>query len=138
MVVTPTDTVRYEYDYRNLLTSVEDGTDRIEYVYDGRGDRVAQYVNGVKTNFVNDPNQNYTQVLAELDAAGSLESRYTYGLGRISGLLPGQTDPIYYLADALGSTTDLTDPTGAVLQSYSYDAFGALRVVPADQNHGVI
>ena len=51
MMVTPTDTTRYKYDYRNLLTSVEDGTNRIEYVYDGRGDRVAQYVNGVRTNF---------------------------------------------------------------------------------------
>ncbi len=73
MVVTPTDTTRYTYDYRNLLTTIEDGTNRIEYVYDGRGDRVAQYVNGVRTNYVNDPNCDYTQVLAELDAGAAWE-----------------------------------------------------------------
>ena len=127
LVVTPTDTTRYEYDYRNLLTVVENGSARIEYLYDGNGDRVAEFVNGERTNFVNDPNRHYTQVLAELNAAGVAQSRYTYGTGRISGQLPGDSTTSYYVADALGSTTDLLDPNAAVLQSYSYDAFGALR-----------
>jgi RHS repeat-associated protein len=128
LMVTPTDTTRYEYDYRNLLTIVENSTTRTEYVYDGNGDRVAQFVNGVRTNFVNDPNRDYTQVLAELNSAGVAQSRYTYGLGRVAGQLPGQANPAYYVADALGSTTDLVDPTGTVLNSYGYDAFGALRM----------
>jgi RHS repeat-associated protein len=127
MQVTPAETVRYEYDYRNMLLSVEDGTHRTEYVYDGRGDRVARLVDGVRTNFVNDPNQEYTQVLMELNVSGAVQAKYTYGDGRISGVLPGQTGAAFYLADALGSTSDLTGANGTLLQSYSYDAFGALR-----------
>ncbi len=33
----------------------------------------------------------------------------------------------YTLADGLGSTTQLTDSTGEVTDSYSYDVFGAPR-----------
>ncbi|MCO6455657.1 MAG: pre-peptidase C-terminal domain-containing protein [Pirellulaceae bacterium] len=125
--VTPDDSTRYEYDYRNLLTVVENGSTRIEYQYDGNGDRVAQTVNGQRTVFVNDPNREFTQVLAELDAGGAMTARYTYGLGRISGQLPGQAEAAYYVMDALGSTTDLLDADGQVLQSYSYDAYGLPR-----------
>ncbi|MDA1055053.1 MAG: proprotein convertase P-domain-containing protein, partial [Planctomycetota bacterium] len=131
MMVTPTDTVHYEYDYRNLLTAVEDGTNRIEYIYDGNGDRIAKVVNGERTTFVNDPNREFTQVLLELDDAGAVEASYTYGDGRIRGLLPGETNPAYYIIDAIGSTSDLTNSSASVLQSYSYDAFGSTRVVDA-------
>jgi len=135
MIVTPTGTIHYEYDYRNLLVEVDTGTDRIQYEYDGNGDRVARIANGQRTTYVNDPNRQFTQVLLELDDSGAVQAQYTYGLGRIAGLLPGESDPVYYIADALGSAADLTDATGAVLQSYSYDAFGALR--PADPAGGI-
>jgi hypothetical protein len=42
----------------------------------------------------------------------------------VSGL-SGATS--YYLQDGLGSTAQLADTTGAVTDSYTYDAFGALR-----------
>jgi hypothetical protein len=35
----------------------------------------------------------------------------------------------YYLADGLGSTTQLTDSAGAITDSYSYDVFRAPRTV---------
>ncbi len=130
-MVTPTATTRYGYDYRNRLISVEDATNRIEYVYDGNGDRVAKIVNGVRTNYVNDPNRDFTQVLAELDGNGTVRASYKYGLNRISGLLPGEVNPVIYISDALGSSTDLTAADGTVRQSYSYDAFGAPRPIDA-------
>ena len=34
--------------------------------------------------------------------------------------------PVFYHQDGLGSVTDLTDNTGATLQSYAYDAYGTL------------
>ncbi len=51
---------------------------------------------------------------------------YLYGLGLISETSDAGVSS-YYSADGLGSTTQLTDSTGAVTDSYSYDAFGAPR-----------
>ncbi len=138
MVVTPTETTRYEYDFRNLLIAVEMGDDRIEYVYDANGDRVAKSSGDEQTTYVNDPTRPFTEVLLEVNGSGTIESRYTYGLDRIGGLLPGETSPAYFVTDALGSTTDLSDGTGGVLQSYSYDAFGLLRDTLPAGGSGVV
>lgn len=51
---------------------------------------------------------------------------YLYGLGLISET-SGAGVTSYYLADGLGSTTQLTDSAGAVTDSYSYDVFGTAR-----------
>lgn len=125
--VTATQTETFEYDYRGLLTGVTIGANHIQYEYDGLGNRVARTENGVRTEYVNDLNQPYTQVLQEIGAGGSVQASYTFGLERISGVLPGQGGPLYYLTDALGSTTDLTNGGGTAVQSYSFDAFGSLR-----------
>ncbi len=120
-------TTTYEYDYRGMLIEVDDGTTIIEYEYDGGDDRVARVEDGVRSEYVNDVNRPYTQVLQELADDGSVDGNYVYGMTRISGELPGETAPVYYVIDALGSTTDLTDPSGAARTSYSYDAFGVRR-----------
>jgi RHS repeat-associated protein len=54
-----------------------------------------------------------------------LVERYTHGPG-IDEPLVGQRQPkiFYYEADGLGSITSLTDPTGAVAATYTYDSFG--------------
>ena len=51
--------------------------------------------------------------------------RYVYGLDLIARIDGSSED--YYLADALGSTTALTDDTGNVTGEYAYDAFGNYR-----------
>ncbi|MDP9235798.1 MAG: protein kinase [Chloroflexota bacterium] len=56
----------------------------------------------------------------------SSTTTYLYGLGLISET-SGAGVTSYYLADGLGSTTQLTDSAGAVTDSYSYDVFGAPR-----------
>jgi RHS repeat-associated protein len=129
-------TTTYEYDYRNLLIRVDDGTTVVEY--DGNGDRVTRIENGVRADYVNDVNRAYTQVLAQMDDGGTVMERYLYGLGRVSGLLPGQAEPLYYLTDVLGSTTDLTDGSGMVVTSYRYDAFGTVRETEPSGGSGVI
>jgi len=62
-----------------------------------------------------------------LNADGTLGERYTYGPG-IDEPLVGQRQPkiFFYEADGLGSVTSLTDPTGAVAATYTYDSFGFL------------
>jgi RHS repeat-associated protein len=121
------ETTIYEYDYRNLLVQVTKGATVVQYEYDGRGDRVARIENGVRTEYVNDVNRRYTQVLVQADSDGAAEGRYIYGLARLSGLLQGHSSPLYYLIDAIGSTSDLTDEAGMARTSYSYDAFGAAQ-----------
>jgi len=66
-------------------------------------------------------------ILEELTATGALGERYAYGPG-IDEPLVGQRQPkiFYYEADGLGSITSLTDPTGAVAATYTYDSFGFL------------
>jgi RHS repeat-associated protein len=46
----------------------------------------------------------------------------------VTTLVAGQR--VFYQADGLGSVTELTDGTGAVVRRYSYDAFGALLASP--------
>jgi RHS repeat-associated protein len=64
-------------------------------------------------------------IIEELNADGGLGERYTYG-PRVDEPLVGQRQPkiFYYEADGLGSVTSLTDPTGAIAATYTYDSFG--------------
>jgi RHS repeat-associated protein len=64
-------------------------------------------------------------IAEEVDAAGSVLARYTIGQGidqPLAMLRGGVTS--YYHADGLGSITSLTDASGSLAATYSYDAFG--------------
>lgn len=54
------------------------------------------------------------------------EITYVYGLDLISAT-DSQGAQTYFLHDGLGSVTDVTDGSGNVVASYSYDVFGAIR-----------
>ena len=53
-----------------------------------------------------------------------LAASYVYGLDLISQ--DRGNDDSYYLVDGLGSTRGLTDMSGVVTDTYTYDAFGNL------------
>ena len=124
------------YDFENHL--IQQGG--ISIVYDGRGsgfvltnpelkisNRVQKTVAGVITKYlVDDRNPTgYAQVYTE--TTGSTTRLYVLGLGlvaeRFSG---GSTITRYYDYDGHGSVRALTDTTGAVTDTYDYDAFGNL------------
>ena len=69
------------------------------------------------------------QCVADLDANGKPLRSYTWGLG-IDNLLAvtvygiGATNSYYAVKDHLGSVHALVDASGAVVESYSYDAWG--------------
>jgi RHS repeat-associated protein len=63
-------------------------------------------------------NRSIPQVLDDEDL------RYVYGVGR-NAQVGASTH--YYLSDGLGSTINLCDASGAVLVTYAYDVFGAIR-----------
>ena len=82
---------------------------------------------GVTTRYlVDDLNPTgYAQVVEEL-VGGAVQRTYTYGLQRInqSQLVNGTWTPSFYGYDGLGSVRALADATGAVTDTYDYDAWG--------------
>jgi RHS repeat-associated protein len=117
------------YDFENHLIKHGDVT----VVYDGDGNRVAETVGGVTTQYLvaTENPTGYAQVIEELQG-GKVARTYTWGLSLIAqDLRIGPEDaPVwqlsYYGFDGHGSVRFLTDPTGAVTDTYDYDAFGNL------------
>ena len=118
------------YDFENHLTQHGGMT----FVYDGDGNRVAKTVGGVTTAFLVDTLNptGCAQVLDELQA-GVVARSYTWGLQQINETqLTAAVPPAnpwttsYYGFDGHGSVRYLTNSTGAVTDTYDYDAFGNL------------
>ncbi len=120
--------IDYTYDAENRLIKVEEFAAGATtpgatstYRYDGFGRRIEKIGNGITRRYVYDGED----ILLEYDGANVLQARYTHG--------PGIDEPMamtrggnhyFYHHDGLGTITDLTDTTGAVVKSYAYDAWG--------------
>ncbi|HEV3470216.1 MAG TPA: RHS repeat-associated core domain-containing protein [Pyrinomonadaceae bacterium] len=117
----------YSYDSENRLTSIGGGA--VTYLYDGDGNRVSKTAGGVTTNYLVDTNNptGYAQVVEEL-RGGSVTRAYTYGHDLIAQrqLIGGEWRVSFYGYDGQGTVRFLTDPAGAVTDTYTYDAFGNL------------
>gem|GEM_PF-2437065 len=115
--------IDYFYDVENRLVRYFDGTNNVQYVYNGAGHRVAKIVNGARVNYVNDLNRKYVEVLAETDASGGPQRVYEWGnelIDQVSGATRS-----YHLHDAInGSIRRVIDSSGTVSNTYEYDAFG--------------
>lgn len=113
------------YDFENRL--VQAGG--VKIVYDGDGNRVSETVAGVTTKYlVADQNlTGYTQVLDELQN-GVVSRSYSYGLELINErqTISGTPRTSFYGYDGHGSVRFLMDSTGAITDTYDYDAFGNL------------
>jgi RHS repeat-associated protein len=117
-------TTRYAWDFENRLASVTlPSGNAISFKYDPLGGRIYKSSPAGTTIYVHD-GQN---IIEELNGTGGVQERYTYGPG-IDEPLVGQRQPkiFFYEADGLGTVTSLTDPTGAVAATYTYDSFGFL------------
>ena len=112
---------RFTWDYENRLTMASTRRQTMRYRYDALGRRVQRYFAGTKENtkFIYDGQD----VLVD-DNSGTL-TKYINGEG-IDNKLRVQTgsDVKYFLADHLGSTNALTDTSGNITSSASYDSFG--------------
>lgn len=118
----------YEYNAENKLirATVQEGNSVAveEYEYDYAGNRTVKKSENDYTYYLNDVNGSLTQVLAELDADGNEKCFYTRGAEIISQDRNGTIS--YYLTDGHGSVRQLADSTGAVTDTYVYDAWGNL------------
>ncbi len=113
------------YDFENRLIT----HGNVTIVYDGDGNRVAETVGGVTTNFLVDTENptGFAQVVEELQN-GSLVRSYTYGLELIDERqqISGNPTISFYGYDGHGSVRQLFNSAGAVTDTYDYDAFGNL------------
>jgi RHS repeat-associated protein len=117
----------FGYNAENRLTSTNLGGVAGTYVYNGDGLRTSRTIGGTARTFAWGNATGMPVILR--DSAGN---RYLYGLDLIS-LSDSANKKFYYHTDGLGSTTAITDSTGAVKKTYQYDVFGAIRVQTGTQ-----
>ncbi len=121
-------TYTYGYDAENRLISVDSGS-TASYGYDYQHRRTSKTVTAGTTYCVYDGDQ----VIAEYDGSDNLLRKFIYG--------PGIDEPIcmidctgeseikyFYHFDGLGSVVALSNTSGTIEASYSYDVFGAATV----------
>lgn len=117
----------YEYDYMDRLARVTepDGT-VTEYSYDAFGCRSAVAVDGEVTEYLNTPGGDGCALASYRD--GQIESLYVQGNGLAGRLISNPDDDDFklyaYAYNHLGSTTEITDESGAVVNRYTYDQEG--------------
>jgi YD repeat-containing protein len=108
----------YTWNARNQLASISGGT-VASFQYDPFGRRVTRNILGTATNFLYDGANAVQEVIGGTNTANSL-------MGGVDEVFQ-RTDASgarSFLGDALGSTLALTDGTGAVQTSYTFDPFG--------------
>jgi RHS repeat-associated protein len=113
---------RYGYDAEDRLVRVDrpDGS-VITYRYDGLGRRIEKNVNGSISRFVYDGED----ILLELDGANQVVASYTHGDGEDEVLSVRRGGQSFFLhPDAMGSVRHVTDSSGTVVASRSYEAWG--------------
>ncbi|MFH2045789.1 MAG: RHS repeat-associated core domain-containing protein, partial [Pseudomonadota bacterium] len=115
-------TTLYSYDFENRLVGVNAAAGATAYGYDSDGIRVAKSTGAVITRYLVDKNRDYAQVLEETENS-SLTVSYVYGDDLISQNIGSS---YYYLYDGQMSTRQLVDNSEAVLNEYTYDAFGII------------
>lgn len=125
-------TTTYTWDARNRLTGINttviaSNSEAISasFTYDALGRRTSKTINGVTTQYIYDRHN----IVAEIQN-GVIEAAYLRGL-RIDEAFVRQTSSN---TDALGSVMGLTDQTGAMQTTYSYDPFGNTAITGTSAN----
>jgi RHS repeat-associated protein len=109
----------FTWDARNQLASVNSGIDTFQY--DPFGRRLQKVINGTATSFLYD-GLNPVQELSGTTVTANLLTGLSVDEYLARTDASGTSN---FLADALGSTLALADPTGTVQTQYTYDPFGS-------------
>jgi RHS repeat-associated protein len=128
----------FSYDTVGRLRRVDLPTVRLDYVVDPLGRRVGKRVNSTLTQgFLYDV---HGRVVAELDGAGKLVSRFAYASrAHVPDFMEHGGNTYRLVTDYLGSVRLVVDTTsGAVAQALDYDAWGNVLndTAPAFQPFG--
>jgi len=121
--VVGSNTTTYVWDFENRLTSVtlpgSGGT--VTFKYDPFGRRIYKSSSSGTSIYAYDDDVNLVE---ETNAAGTAVARYTQGLNvdePLAMLRGGATS--FYHADGLGSVSSLSNTSGVLAQTYTYDSF---------------
>ena len=117
---TSSGTTTNAYDLANRLISSSGPTGTSTFTYDGDENRITQTTPAGTYSYANDIAGGLTVVLNEQGPDGTID--YGYGLGLLESSSPAFN--YFYNVDGLGSVSNLTDSTGTVQETYSYDAWG--------------
>jgi RHS repeat-associated protein len=114
----------YTWDFENRLTqAIVPGTGTVTFKYDPFGRRIQKSSPLGTTNYLYDgPN-----LIEEVDNSGNVLARYTFRRKidqPLSVLRSGVTS--YYEQDGIGSVSALSNRSGSLANTYSYDSFGNL------------
>ena len=131
-------TYKFGYDFENRLVELRNSTTSAliaSYRYDALGRRVEKAINGgATTRYVLDG----VQVVEEFDGSNVWQARYVYEDGIDQPRCMDRADiadvngnsnttevlRFHYHQQALGSVTELTQPSGAVVEWVTYDVYG--------------
>ena len=120
-----TDSASYSFSADNLLGNRTDTAGIFwAYVYDASGHRIAKNAGPNSNRFVLDISNNLSQVLQITDSNGVLKANYIYGLGLLESI-DASDSVLFYHFDAQHNTVALTDLTGLLKESYTYEPFGS-------------
>jgi RHS repeat-associated protein len=120
----------YSYDAANRLIGASAGGHTRSYSYDALGRRIGQVADGVATSYVWDEASTYGDIVAERNSSGAVQASYIVGGDQVLAQTRGSTTS-YLLYDGQGSVRTLAGSTGAVVERYTYDAFGQLQGGPS-------
>ncbi|MFD2331291.1 polymorphic toxin-type HINT domain-containing protein [Cohnella sp. GCM10020058] len=115
----------YQYDAFNQLTAATNDEEAgVTYRYNGDGLMVERTENGERTRYYYDVNN---EIIAEgkVNANGSVTkiASYARGVG-LSYQTNGSGIKSYYMTNGHGDTEYMTDATGHIVNSYTYDLWG--------------
>ncbi|MGI8446673.1 MAG: RHS repeat domain-containing protein [Streptosporangiaceae bacterium] len=108
------------WDGENRLTSATIGGTAWGMAYNGDGLRISRTTGGSTTSFLCDVASSLPTIVDD----GSSQYLYGRGPGPLEQITPSGV--YFFLPDKLGSTLAVTDSSGNVVQSYSYDAWGTV------------
>ncbi|KPK42916.1 MAG: hypothetical protein AMJ78_00720 [Omnitrophica WOR_2 bacterium SM23_29] len=118
-------TTNYYYDYENRPWGIITPSVNTYYGYSGDGRRTSTNIGGNVVKYIYDG----LIPLIERDASDNTLATYTknpLSPGGIGGMVSSYdgTNTLYYHNSNLGNVNQITDSTGAVIQTYDYDSFG--------------
>jgi RHS repeat-associated protein len=119
-------TTTLTWDGRNRLTAMAGPSVNGSFAYDGLGRRARKMINGLLTQFQYDGLDLVRESSGGSDVAYLRTLSIDEALSRIDAI-----EAVHLLADALGSTVALSDATGALATSYTYEPFGRTAVAGA-------
>jgi RHS repeat-associated protein len=114
----------FTWDFENRLTqAVNPGVGTTNFRYDPFGRRIQKSGPNGTTNYLYDG----ANLIEERDGAANVLARYTHGVvvDEDFAMLRNGTSS-YYQQDGIGSITSLSNLSGALAETYAYDAFGKL------------